>query len=354
MSDARTGRSRTGDALRWLGLASLSLALAGLLSTAGLPAAFLLGPMVAGVVAALRGGALRIPRWGFVSAQGLLGCMMAGMMPVSVGGLFRAHGPAFAGGIAAVVAASGLLGWFLGRLRILPGSTVVWGLSPGAATAMIVLAEEHGADARLVAFMQYTRVFLVASTASVVAHLVGSDPARAAPAAAAVQSLPVPVVARTLAVAAAGVAASRLLRLPGGAMLLPLALGWSLSMAGFPVGLPRWMLVAAYAVVGWSIGLRFDAPLLRHALRALPAIVATTLALMACCAGIGLALSRLAGCDLLSAYLATSPGGADSVAIIASGSRVDRGVVMVMQTLRFLTVIAAGPWISRGVARLLR
>src|SRR5207237_1146383 len=62
------------------------------------------------------------------------------------------------------------LGWLLNRRRVLPGTTAIWGLSPGAATAMMVLAEAHGGDPRLVAFMQYLRVICVASLASLIAR----------------------------------------------------------------------------------------------------------------------------------------------------------------------------------------
>src|ERR1700722_17672279 len=63
------------------------------------------------------------------------------------------------------------------RMHILPGTTVLWGSSPGAATAMIVMAEAHGADARLVAFMQYLRVAVVAAGASIVARIWNLNPA---------------------------------------------------------------------------------------------------------------------------------------------------------------------------------
>jgi uncharacterized membrane protein AbrB (regulator of aidB expression) len=46
---------------------------------------------------------------------------------------------------------------------------------PGAATVMMVMVEAYGADFRLVAFMQYLRVVLVAAVASVVALLRGLD-----------------------------------------------------------------------------------------------------------------------------------------------------------------------------------
>lgn len=42
--------------------------------------------------------------------------------------------------------------------------------------------------------------------------------------------------------------------------------------------------------------------------------------LVTVCAGIAFALTQLSNIDPLTAYLATSPGGLDSVAIIASSS----------------------------------
>ena len=61
-------------------------------------------------------------------------------------------------------------------------------------------------------------------------------------------------------------------------------------------------------------------------------------------------LVLLTGIDPLSAYLATSPGGADSVAVIAATSAVDAGFVMAMQLASFLMVLVLGPQVSRFVA----
>jgi uncharacterized membrane protein AbrB (regulator of aidB expression) len=58
------------------------------------------------------------------------------------------------------------------------------------------------------------------------------------------------------------------------------------------------------------------------------------------------------GVDPLTAYLATSPGGMDSVAIIAAASdTVNVSFVMALQTARFLFVLVLGPAIARLVAR---
>jgi uncharacterized membrane protein AbrB (regulator of aidB expression) len=55
---------------------------------------------------------------------------------------------------------------------------------------------------------------------------------------------------------------------------------------------------------------------------------------------------------MLTAYFATSPGGADSIAIIAAGTAVDTPLVMAVQTGRFLTVLVLGPTLARYAARL--
>ncbi|CDX31650.1 hypothetical protein MPLSOD_140293 [Mesorhizobium sp. SOD10] len=78
---------------------------------------------------------------------------------------------ALLGVVIATVAASSLLGWLISRWRILPGTTAVWGSSPGAATAMVLMAGAFGADQRLVAFMQYLRVIFVSMTAALVAKM---------------------------------------------------------------------------------------------------------------------------------------------------------------------------------------
>lgn len=57
-----------------------------------------------------------------------------------------------------------------------------------------------------------------------------------------------------------------------------------------------------------------------------------------------------AGVDPLTAYLATSPGGADSVAIIAANTKVDMPFVMAMQSGRFIVVMLIGPALARYIA----
>jgi membrane AbrB-like protein len=156
----------------------------------------------------------------------------------------------------------------------------------------------------------------------------------------------------TLVLALLSAAISPRLPVPAGAFLLPLVVGAGLQGAGLlTIWLPSWMLAVCYAVIGWSIGLRFTRPMLRYAFRALPRVLASILTLVILCGLFSIPLAVLAGVDPLTAYLATSPGGADSVAIIAASSTADVGFVMAMQTVRMLLVIISGPQLAKFIAR---
>ena len=155
----------------------------------------------------------------------------------------------------------------------------------------------------------------------------------------------------TLAVASLSLVAVKVLRVRAAAILLPMAVGSTLSNTGMMhIELPPLLLAVSYALLGWAIGLRFTHEILVYCARAFPRVLASILALIAACAGVGLILVKAAGVDPLTAYLATSPGGLDVVAIIASSSNVDVPFVLSMQFVRVIIVLATGPWLARFLA----
>jgi len=129
---------------QWLALLAASAAIGAAFAWLRVPAALLLGPMLAGIAIAAGGGSARVPNWAFLLAQGLIGCMIANMAPLAIASEILSRWPVFVFGVLAVIAVSTLLGWWMTRMHILPGTAVLWGSSPGAATAMIVMAEAHG------------------------------------------------------------------------------------------------------------------------------------------------------------------------------------------------------------------
>ena len=71
-------------------------------------------------------------------------------------------------------------------------------------------------------------------------------------------------------------------------------------------------------------------------------------------AALALVLVHAAGIDPLTAYLATSPGGVDSIAIIGAASKVDLSFVMALQTVRLVMVLIVGPPLARFIAQRMR
>ncbi|TXM65013.1 AbrB family transcriptional regulator [Methylobacterium sp. WL120] len=334
----------------WAALIAASALLGFGLKLAQFPAALLLGPMVAAIVFGVRGAPLRMPKPAFQAAQAMIGCMVAHAITAEITKTLIADGPLILLVVGVTVLAGALVGLILTRLRVLPGTTAAWGSSPGGAAAMVAMAEEYGSDPRLVAFMQYVRVAAVVLSASLVARLL-TDSATAGPPAAAEAATFLPVLV-TLAVAAVGAGVALWLRLPAGALIGPMLLGAALHATGVAsITLPLPILELAYATIGWYVGLRFTRETLRATLHALPGILVATLAVILLCAGWALGLTHLLAIDFLTAFLATSPGGLDSVAIIAVGSKVDVSFVLAVQTLRLFVVLITGPLLAKWIAR---
>lgn len=342
--------------VQWALLLAASIVVSTLLELVHLPAAMLIGPLLCGIVAGVNQMEVRVARPLFGAAQAVLGCLIATSISLSIFSTIAADWPLVLFVVAVTMMASSLLGWMISRWKILPGTTGVWGAAPGAATAMVLMAGAFGADQRLVAFMQYLRVIMVTLAAALIARIwVDTSSVQAAPI---VWFPPIDPAAlgATVVIGAAGAIIGQLVRLPSPHFLGAFILGAALHL-GFDVAmqLPEWLLAVSYALIGWSIGLNFNRPILVHAARALPKIALSILALMAFCGLLAWLIVELLGVDPLTAYLATSPGGMDSVAIIAAASNsVDISFVMALQAARFLVVLMLGPSISRAVARLLK
>lgn len=342
---------------QWLALVALSAVFTTALELASLPAALLIGPMLAAIVGGANGSTIRAPKPAFAGAQALVGCLVAASISIEILATFANEWLLVTSVVFTTLVASSFVGWFISRFKVLPGTTAIWGSAPGGSTAMVLMAEAFGADVRLVAFMQYLRVIMVTLAAAFIARFWMDAGGSAEPPA----RIWFPMIdwlafGSTLAIAAVGAMIGRLCRVPSPYFLGAVILGSLLHLGlDVPLQLPEWLLAASYALIGWSIGLNFTSGILRHALRALPQIVGSILVLMVFCGGLAWLLAHELGIDPLTAYLATSPGGLDSVAIIAAASDgVDLSFVMALQSCRLVFVLAFGPFLARLVARWIR
>src|SRR5690606_23728890 len=105
------------------------------------------------------------------------------------------------------------------------------------------------------------------------------------------------------------------------------------------VWLPDWLLVCAYCLIGWQVGLTAGRETLSRARGLLVPVLSSTVVLLLVSAVIALGIDHLFGVGMHTAFLATIPGGLDAVAIIAASTGADVAFVMLFQTTRFLLVV---------------
>jgi membrane AbrB-like protein len=115
--------------------------------------------------------------------------------------------------------------------------------------------------------------------------------------------------------------------------------------------LPAPVLDAAYLTVGLTIGLLYTRATVAYVVRVLPQLLASTFVLLGLCALSGSLLVATVHVDALTAYLATTPGGLDSVTVIALGSGANVPLVLAVQTLRIFVVVLSGPAIAKLIVR---
>lgn len=297
--------------------------------------------------------------WARLVAQAIVGCALAASFVPTIVAVVASEWLAVTLALSGTLVMSLLGAAVLSQLTLIDERTARLGTMPGAASGMLAMSDALGADIRLVAIMQYGRIVLVVASATAVASFVpGTSPEESAssvaqPSTAAgsvdllVQGTGY-VYALTGLVALVGMLVGLRLRLPAGALLGPLLLGIGLEEAGLlHVAVPDVLTSIAFALIGIYAGSLFDRNSLRQVWRLLPAIFVSTMVLIAVCAALGWIFAVLTGTDYLTAYLATTPGAIESVAIIAFDSNANSSLVLAVQMLRVFTVIVVGSVLGR-------
>jgi membrane AbrB-like protein len=338
--------------MKWAVLAVASIVLSASMQWAHVPAAWLIGPMVVAIALATTGFSVRFPRQGFTIAQALIAVTVSQTINAPILAEIASLWAPICAVVLLSVVAAGIAGWLLARYSPISAETAAWGSTPGGATTMTILSADFGADPRLVAFMQYLRVTLVVLTASTVSRLLlGNAPVIPHPVAATGAFQPL-AFAETLGFALVAGIIGRYSRLPGGQFLVPLIVAGIFHATGIlhPY-MPWWLLDAAYATIGLSIGLLYDRATLRFALRMLPTLLVSTGVLIALCAASGALLVLMTHVDPMTAYLATTPGGLDTIPIIGLDAGSNLPLILAVQTLRVFAVVATGPPLAKLISK---
>jgi uncharacterized protein len=340
---------------RWPGLAVATAVVAVGANAVGVPSSALFAAILTGLVWALTGsGGMAPPRWAVVAAQAVIGATLGAYFELApltaLGGRWLPVGLVVAG----TLAVSLLAGMLVATATELDLPTALLGLVAGGASGIVTLSDELGADARLVAVMQYTRVLVVVLLAPLVtAFAFGEGGAATGGGVGGAAEVGVAGdLAYTAAACGAGLLVARRLRVPAAALLGPLAVGAALTAMELPdgAGVPGLVQELAFAVIGVQVGLRFTPATVRRAGRLLPVLLAAVMAIVGLCAGLAAILVALAGVPFADAYLATTPGGIYAVLATAVGIGADTTFVTAVQALRMLIMVIAAPPLVRVLA----
>lgn len=339
----------------WIWIGGAALIVGVLADLIGLPAAWMIGPMLSSIFLTMRKGIqTTVPSWSWNIALGIIGmAVSASFTPEAFALLAQSWFPVVLA-VAAVLGLSLVSGTILARISDLDRTTALLGSIPGGASAMVAMSDELHADARLVAFIQYARVILVIVLASLLARII-MGPANAGPPTS--DHLLVSVTgwqqyAITFVSTVIGVWVGVRVGIPAGALVGPVVIGAGLGAAGIEHGFwPPGVLPLANAIIGISVGLRFDTVAFRQIGRAAIPVLSCIIGLIIASAGVGLVLAYAMRIDWLSAYLATMPGGLDAVTIAALDTGAQTPVVLLVHLLRLFVMLSVGPLLVRRMTQ---
>lgn len=327
-----------------------------LFARAGVPVGWLLGPMAAGVIVSIRQGRPQALSPAFqLVGQVLLGLAIGTGFSLETLKVAGVHALPLAGVVLLTGALSLGNGYLLWRWAGVDRATGFMGSLPGAASSMVAMSAELGAEPVMVAVLQYLRLMLVIFLAPPLAAWL--FPVSAAGAATAIASgLPAaaPVVNLLLLTTAGlgGLLAARLLHLPSPSFLGPVLgvvlLSWSL---GLQLQLPAPAFALGLLLVGLSIGRRFDLSMARQLGKA--ALIETGLVIILILVSlvVGRLFHSVTGVDTMTAVLGSTPGGMEVMVASAVDLGADLGLVLAMHMTRWFMILLIGPWVTRRLLR---
>jgi membrane AbrB-like protein len=318
-----------------------------------IPGAWMFGPLTASAIFAVRGWkAVQFPVPLYLAAQATIGTAVgSGFSPQTLGVLPH-HLGIFSFAVVFILLTSLFNGWLLARYTRLDAATAFLGTVPGGAGVMAAMSDSLRADTRLVTAVQYTRLLIILASLACFGPVLKSFAHPAAGSAAiatAAANFSGAHLGILLLLALAGWCAGRWMPIPAGTFLVPTLLYFGLRLAGLAPGTWPWPILAlAYLVMGVQIGGRFHPSTISMIGDVIVPVIGTTLLLLGASVALAWIVMHEMGLNFVSAYLAATPGGLDSVAAVATELHVDTTIIVAMHLVRLLFVLVAGPWLVRA------
>lgn len=332
--------SNLARVLALLGLAALAAEGA---SLAGMPLAWMIGPMLIASLFAVRGWAPRVPRHTRITGQTIVATAVG--LQLTAEGVFSVSDLvvemlAIALGSAAL--AIGLAPLMI-RLTRFDKATCFFACVPCGPIEMAQLAERGGGNGPLVGLVQSLRIALVVLIVPLALQLSGA-PVRDLLAERndllSVDWATLPVLGLC---SLTGVLALRV------GMVSPFFLGplgaASLIALGvdFPVAFPRALIFAGQFMLGVSLGLSFDRKLLRGAPRFVLASALATLISISGCSLLAWAIAAIDGLPLATLTLAAAPGSVTEMSLTAQAMGLGVALVTTFHIVRLFIIMPLSP-----------
>ncbi len=316
-----------------------------------LPLAWMLGAMIAVMVAALSGAPVVMPnkvRGVFVTAIGVL-----------LGSAFTPELLQQATQFGSVLliqvlfmAMATTLGFVI--YRYVAGydkTTAFFSSTPGGLSEMTLVNEAMGGDSRIVPLNHGVRIVMVVSVIPFYfRYIEGLAVPTTPPNLTHVASTPLEI-ALLLGCAVVGYAVAGRLRLPAAPLIGPMICSAALHVTGISEAtIPSWLVSIALVVVGSSVGCRFVERLSpRQMLRTIALAFVTAAAMIGLAVVTALILSNFVPVDVFVLFLSIAPGGLAEMSLIAFALSDQRAFVTVMHFLRVLVVMLSGALVYRVI-----
>jgi hypothetical protein len=318
-----------------------------------LPVGWLLGPMLVGIAyAIIQGSPQPLPPAFRIVGQVIIGIFTATRFSPETLSVVTSYPIPLLLCVFTTGSLSMFNGYLLSRWAGIDRATAFLGFIPGAASSIVAMSEEMGADALTVALIQYIRLLLVVLLLPATASLLFpvNPGTQIAATVAITNNLPsLPIILNLLVVAACGglgVWGGRRLRLPSSGFLGPFLVGlvtfWVLP---YQLQVPQSLFCAGLLLLGLSIGVQFDWQIANKLLKAVLIEVGLVIVLMLSCLGVGYEFHVVTHVDTITAVLGFTPGGIEAMIATVMQLGGDTGLVLALQLTRMLSVLLIAPWL---------
>jgi membrane AbrB-like protein len=217
---------------------------------------------------------------------------------------------------------------------------------PGGAAEMSILAAKLGGRADWVAAAHALRIVLVVLTVPPMMTFTGVQ-ALEIRATSTADIYYIGLMSMLMLATCAGLIL-RQLKIPncwviGPLLIIGILTGYDLDSSD----MPRWASNSAQLLIGCALGSRFEKSFLRASPRFISAVTLTVFASIVLAAAFGYLISHISNIDILTAILATAPGGVTEMSITAKFLQVGVPVVTAFHVTRMaFLVLTAGPFLS--------